>query len=182
MYFSRVTVRKALENQEFNHEGFCPYPEGSRNLGDSCKHSFLHSTQKCSTMIRSSLFLLNKIEFLPHGKMTSRVADAVVIPAHPTQKCPKGLSLLIALNVTVRNFGSAIAVYSFHKKVQSYVQVLWHNQLRKTRSEWYGPISSLNKKYYRLENYLMIKIDAEVLMRGIQIICAIESGFLVLIL
>lgn len=124
VYFSRVTVRKALENQEFNHEGFCPYPEGSRNLGDSCKHSFLHSTQKCSTMIRSSLFLLNKIEFLPHGKMTSRVADAVVIPAHPTQKCPKGLSLLIALNVTVRNFGSAIAVYSFHKKVQSYVQVL----------------------------------------------------------
>ena len=104
MYSSRVTVKKALENQEFNHEGFCPYPEGSRNLGDSLKHSFLHSTQKYSTMICSSLFLLNKIEFLPHGKMTSHVLDAVGILAHPTQKSLKGLSFLIALNSYYEKF------------------------------------------------------------------------------
>ena len=56
-------------------------------------------------MICTSLFLLSKIEFLPHGKMTSHVPDAVVIPAHPAQKSLKGLSLLVALKVTMRNSG-----------------------------------------------------------------------------
>lgn len=43
---SRDTVRKTLESQIFSNEGFCPCPEGSKNLVDGLKHSFLHSTNK----------------------------------------------------------------------------------------------------------------------------------------
>lgn len=69
MVSSRDTVRKATETQVFNNEVWL-YPEGSRNLVNGLKYSFVHSTNKywIVTMC-SSLFLVmtpaaRKIEFL----------------------------------------------------------------------------------------------------------------------
>ena len=55
----RDTGRDALENKVFNNEEFYLYPAGSRNLVDSVKHSFIHSTSKCCPMTKcSALFLV----------------------------------------------------------------------------------------------------------------------------
>lgn len=56
---SRDAGREALENKVFNSEEFCPYAEGSRNLVDGLKHSFIHSTNTYWPMTQcSSLFLV----------------------------------------------------------------------------------------------------------------------------